>query len=37
MTQFADEVCKEYSLYTDVSDINFFRSKLDISSTYLVM
>jgi len=33
MTCFAEEVRVEYSMYTDVPDINFFRSKLDISST----
>jgi hypothetical protein len=33
MTCFAKEVRVEYSLYTDVPHINFFRSKLDISST----
>jgi len=33
MTQFADEVLREYSLYVDVSDVNFFHSKLDISAT----
>jgi len=33
MTCFADEVRQEYSLYTDVPDIEFFRSKLNISAT----
>jgi len=33
MACFAKEVRVEFSLYTDVSDINFFRTKLDISST----
>jgi hypothetical protein len=33
MTGFAEEVRVEYSLYTDVPDINFFRCQLDISYT----
>jgi len=33
MDQFVEEVHHEYSLYTDVPDIDFFRSKLDISAT----
>lgn len=33
MEQFVEEVRREYSLYTDMPDIDFFRSKLDIFAT----
>jgi hypothetical protein len=33
MACFAEEVHEEYSLYTDVLDVNLFRSKFNISST----
>jgi len=33
MTQFAKEVMREYSLYLEEADVNFFWSKLDISAT----
>ena len=32
ITQFAEEVRREYSLYTEEPDVDFFRSKLDIST-----
>jgi len=33
MSQFAKEVRREHSMYTEVSDVNFFRRKLHISAT----